>query len=627
MQQQLDEYQIPQPELARLRPHDHPCLIYETADEQADAYVSYLYGGLLQGELCVYVVDETHPEFILTAFRQRNVDVEDYYKSGRLRIITKKDAYLTEGFFDINKMVTFWETTVAKALSEGYSAVRAAAEMTWSLGDEPGVNQLVPYESVLNEVFPRLKVSALCQYNRKRFDATTIKEMINVHPLVVAGNHVLPNPGFIPHNDFIKSHDEMEVQKMLDVLALSKQLQQRNLELEDALRAQQEAVAERQEAQRLQQELEEALEAEQKTRVYAESVKTELEEFVNNATEGLHWVGPDSKILWANRAELDLLGYTEAEYVGHDIREFHVDKAVIQDIFKRLNRKETLRNYQARLKAKDGSIKHVLISSNVLWRNGEFVHTQCFTRDITDLALARRQVEQADEIRQLNEELQSLARVVSHELQEPIAKIRSYLNLLSVRYKGRLGADADEFIGICTSSAKIVERMIEDLWLFARITKPDDDQVAVVSAGSILAGVIHEYKDQIDSTHAEISIGELPRVRYSEKHLKYIFESLLNNALTYRREGVRPSIAFSAELLNGHWQFAIQDNGTGIDQMHLRDIFKAFFRIGSRPGEGGTGMGLAISQKVVQSRGGEIWADSQPGRGSTFYFTIPSLPH
>jgi KaiC/GvpD/RAD55 family RecA-like ATPase len=117
--------------LATLGPHDHPCLIYDTPDEQADAFVPYLYAGLLRGELCVYVVDETHPEFILAAFRQRNVDIDPYVKKGAFKIITKHDAYLTEGFFDIPKMMQFWKNTVDDALASGYSAVRAAAEMTW----------------------------------------------------------------------------------------------------------------------------------------------------------------------------------------------------------------------------------------------------------------------------------------------------------------------------------------------------------------------------------------------------------------------------------------------------------------------------------------------------------------
>ena len=109
----------------------------------------------------------------------------------------------------------------------------------------------------------------------------------------------------------------------------------------------------------------------------------ELRDFFENAVEGLHWVGPDGRIIWANRAELDLLGYSPDEYIGHCIREFHADPGIITDIMARLMRNETLKDYEARLRCKDGSIRTVLINSNVMWENGEFVHTRCFTRDIT----------------------------------------------------------------------------------------------------------------------------------------------------------------------------------------------------------------------------------------------------
>ena len=565
--------------LTRLGAHDHPCLIYESPDEQADAFVPYLYAGLLNRELCVYVVDDTHPEFVLAAFRTRHIDVAPYVAKGAFRIINKHDAYLTEGYFDTDKMVRFWETTVADALANGFTAVRAAAEMTWALGSEPGVDQLVRYESSLNEVFPRLKVSALCQYHRRRFPARIIKEMIHVHPLVVTRNEVLKNPGFMPHEEYINSREDMEVDVMLDALKMVS---------------------------------------------YAEGVKAELEEFVNNATEGLHWVGPDGVIQWANRAELDMLGYTEEEYIGRNIKEIHADEGTINDIFERLQRRETLRNYPARLRAKDGSIKTVLINSNVLWRDGKFIHTQCFTRDITDIELAQRMIAKAHDVQQLNDELQSLARVVSHELQEPVAKIRSYLTLLSVRYKGRLGADADEFITICTEAAQIIDRMIDDLWLFARITRPQDHDTSEVYVGSVLSTVLEEHAQLIESTGAQVNAGVLPSVKFSERQLEYILSALIKNAITYRRETVRPRIELSSRRSGEEWLISVSDNGAGIDKMHFRDIFRTFFRIDATPNEKGTGMGLAICQKVVQAAGGRIWVESTPDAGSTFYFTVPA---
>ena len=116
----------------------------------------------------------------------------------------------------------------------------------------------------------------------------------------------------------------------------------------------------------------------------AELVERELKQCLEHAAEGLHWVGPDGTILWANQTELDLLGYSRDEYIGHNITEFHVDQPVINDILARLTRGETLLNYEARLRRKDGSVRFVQINSNVLWRENEFLHTRCFTRDVTD---------------------------------------------------------------------------------------------------------------------------------------------------------------------------------------------------------------------------------------------------
>src|ERR1051325_9756968 len=114
----------------------------------------------------------------------------------------------------------------------------------------------------------------------------------------------------------------------------------------------------------------------------------ELTDFFENATVGLHWVGADGTILWTNRAELEMLGYARDEYIGHSITEFHADPQVISDILARVGRGEELHGYEARLRCKDGSIRHVMINSNVLWEGGRFVHTRCFTRDVTDLKRA-----------------------------------------------------------------------------------------------------------------------------------------------------------------------------------------------------------------------------------------------
>jgi PAS domain S-box-containing protein len=120
----------------------------------------------------------------------------------------------------------------------------------------------------------------------------------------------------------------------------------------------------------------------------ARRIEQEFRDFVENASVGMHWVSADGIILWANRTEMEMLGFTREEYIGHHIAEFHMDQPVIEDILQRLTERETIHNYEARMRCKDGSIRHVLLSSNVLWDGDKFVHTRCFTRDITERKLS-----------------------------------------------------------------------------------------------------------------------------------------------------------------------------------------------------------------------------------------------
>jgi PAS domain S-box-containing protein len=191
----------------------------------------------------------------------------------------------------------------------------------------------------------------------------------------------------------------------------------------------------------------------------------ELREFLDQATVGLRWVGPDGRILWANRAELDLLGYSEPEYVGRHIAEFLVEPETATDILDRLTHEETVTSYETRVRTKDGSVKQVLIDGSGLFRAGRFVHSRLATRDITSL-MEREQAarHRAEATSHLKDEFLAL---LSHELRTPLGAILVWLGLL--RQGGFDLAERERALEIIERSAHSLERIIEDLLHASRI--------------------------------------------------------------------------------------------------------------------------------------------------------------
>jgi PAS domain S-box-containing protein len=349
----------------------------------------------------------------------------------------------------------------------------------------------------------------------------------------------------------------------------------------------------------------------------------ELADFFDNATVGLHWVGPDGTILRVNQAELDLLGYTREEYVGHNIAEFHADPSVIENILHCLTRGETLHDYEARLRCKDGALKTVLISSNVLWKGDRFIHTRCFTRDITDrkraeAALARRTME----LQRSNEELQQFAYVASHDLQEPLRMVATFVDLLARRYQGKLDTEAEEFIGYAIGGAKRMKALIDDLLAYSRVGT-HEEPFGSISCKEILQHTLQNLRLAIEENEAVITHESLPVVQGNETQIALLLQNLLSNALKFRN-GAPPRIHLSAQPRGAEWLFSVRDNGIGLDPQYAERIFVIFQRLHSPKEYPGTGLGLAICKKIIERHGGRIWVESELGKGATFFFTLPA---
>lgn len=219
-----------------------------------------------------------------------------------------------------------------------------------------------------------------------------------------------------------------------------------------------------------------------------------------------------------------------------------------------------------------------------------------------------------------NAELENFAYVASHDLQEPLRMVASYTQLLARRYKGKLDADADEFIGFAVDGASRMQQLILDLLSYSRLTtkgKPlelTDSQEACETA-------VTNLRQSIEDSGAVVEIGKLPRVWADKTQLTQLFQNLIGNAIKYRNE-YKPEIHVYAKAEENRWVYAVRDNGIGIDPQYAERIFEMFQRLHTREKYSGTGIGLAICRKIAHRHGGRIWVESKPGFGSTFFFAI-----
>jgi light-regulated signal transduction histidine kinase (bacteriophytochrome) len=237
--------------------------------------------------------------------------------------------------------------------------------------------------------------------------------------------------------------------------------------------------------------------------------------------------------------------------------------------------------------------------------------------DITE----RKQMD--DEIKRSNESLEQFAYVASHDLQEPLRVMSNYSQLLEKRYKGKLDKDADDFIGFIVDAARRMQKLISDLLEYSRLGRKENP-VTEVDSNKLVDNVIKNLSETIKSTGATVTHGNLPVVNIPESGFMQLFQNLIGNALKFH--GKEPlKITISAEKKDTEWKFGVHDNGIGIEPQYKDRIFQIFQRLHSLHEYPGTGIGLAICKKIVENHGGRIWVESEAGKGSTFYFTIPIL--
>ena len=220
-----------------------------------------------------------------------------------------------------------------------------------------------------------------------------------------------------------------------------------------------------------------------------------------------------------------------------------------------------------------------------------------------------------------SEQMESFAYMVSHDLKEPARMVNNFMQLLEKKYAAQLDEKAKKYIHFATDGAKRMTVLIDDLLAFARVnneTNTDEE----VDTNHLLNEVIAYLKGVIEEKNANIVHGKLPVILASATEIKLLFRNLISNALKYQSANKQPIVEISCEENKTNWQFVVKDNGIGIDSKNLETVFRLFKRLHSNEAYTGTGMGLAICKKIVENHGGNIWIESEEGKGSKFYFTI-----
>ena len=327
-----------------------------------------------------------------------------------------------------------------------------------------------------------------------------------------------------------------------------------------------------------------------------------------------------------NRGAERIFGYTAEEIVGRSIATLAPPEVAndIPRILAQIARGERVEHYQTKRRTKDGRILTVSLTvSPVRDASGRIIGASKVARDITlreQQEAALRETNAA--LLRSNSDLQQFAYSASHDLKEPLRMVAAYVEMLKRKFGGALGPSGDEYIRYTVEGTSRMEQLLADLVAYTHASTLGEEPKEDIDAQKILKAALGNIEAAIQESGALITHTELPRVRMHEFQLQQVFQNLIANSIRYRSSET-PRIHVAAERRGKEWLFSVQDNGIGIDRQYKEQIFGIFKRLHSAAEYPGTGMGLAICERLIQRAGGTIWVESELGRGSTFFFTVP----
>ena len=576
----------------------HFVQFYEADAALLDAVSEYVGAGLRAGETGIVIATEAHRAGLEERLRAAGLDLDAARTGGHYVALDAAETlarFTVDGGPDPGRFAEVVGTLVAGA-AEGGRRVRAFGEMVALLAAEGDHAAAVRLEALWNGLQRVHQFSLFCAYPMTSLGREGLASAFDD----VCTEHA----GVIPAESYTGQADPD------DRLRTIAALQQKAASLETEVAARKLAEERLRHSER------------------------ELRDFVENATEGLHWVGQDGRIIWANRAELELLGYTREEYVGRPIAEFHADPDAIADILRRLSNGEELYGYEARLRAKDGSIKHVLINSNVYREDGRFVHTRCFTRDVTERKLAEQERESLlERERAARAEAEASLRLrdvflltASHELRTPIATLKGHAQV-ALRRLERTGQLEPERTAVALRTIATQSDKLN--WLIGHlldISRLQAGQLALerqpTDVPALVGQLVADARARGDRHAIMLTAPPGLEAEVDPLRLEQVLINLLDNASKYSPDGGAIEVDVSC-LGDDAFMIAVRDHGLGIPPERRARIFERFYQAHGDGYRSGLGLGLYISSQIVELHGGEIRVEFPTDGGCRFVVRLP----
>jgi PAS domain S-box-containing protein len=609
---------------AKTHHHDHAVQFYDDDSFLGTVVSEFLAGALREGQPVVVIASANHRKAFLARLRAAGFDLGAARKRHQFVML---DARATLRQFMVgntpdpvrfrNLIGRVIERCVAKVPAVRVRAYGEMVDLLWKDGNTEGAVRL---EELWNELARSYDFSLLCAYSMGNFCRSTDADLFRR----ICSEHTRVTP-----TETLNLADDRE--RLIQTSLLEQRA--RSLEAEIAQR------------ELLEQRLRETV-------VAVQERELDIKDVLENAAEGIHLVTGTGMIQWANDAELSMLGYSAEEYVGQPIANFHVHRDVIDDMLARLSRGETLRDYEARLRHKDGSIRYVLVNSNVRWKDGEFVHTRCFSRDITlvrQASLEREQLlereraarldaerarEEADRARlvaeQANRAKSDFLAIMSHELRTPLNAIGGHAELMELGIHGPVNEAQREALDRIQRSQRMLLGLINQVLNYARIETgnvhydvvkvPVDETVRAIEA--LLMPQMRSKALRYEYAGCASAVA----VRADGEKLQQILINLLANAIKFTDRGGQ--ITIDVEDVGLDVFIHMRDTGVGIPSEKLHLIFEPFVQVDSNYNRkrDGAGLGLAISRDLARGMDGELTVASTLGEGSTFTLKLPRAP-